>query len=282
MSWIICVTKFKSFINDRNPSLLLYNSGYGGEHITSVLTQSCSSFYPLSTRYFTANNRYNVNCVLRYIDAGPVDIDDMDGFIDYDALTNLGKSDIILKDHPVPKVFDFYAKHFPGIRVIFLDTVTERKYFNDVACAKMGNKIQTDDINKLYISTHVDSTLTQHQCDIIVHKVSEYEWIWEHELFHLVSRIKIEQNVEFLHDDSLESFRNDHYEYGITQLQQLKSRFKSNFVNFYEVNIDSMRYEGIQFWNDMKVLYPTLDVETAIRLSSHWIENNHSLILREI
>lgn len=268
----------KKFINSRNPKLILYHAGHGGEHITSTIASYSSDYNSLPVKYHLKNNRVNANCIIRYIDAGPTDINSIDPFIDYSVLAQLGTHNVLIKDHPVESVYNFYKKHFPDIEIIFLVAEHEYAYFNSMGCKKMANKVYCEDITAEYLLTNIDSSLTLSEINKIKKVVNACEWIWEHELFHLTKKVKTEDDFIFKHVDDLERFISDHSDAYFNDTLRLLEQFKTNFDDVHVINIDSLRHDGVEFWTSMSSIINNLNVEKAISASHTWINRNNNLM----
>lgn len=268
----------KKFINSRNPKLLLYHAGHGGEHITCNITDHSSDYNSLPRQYFLKNNRVNTNCVIRYIDSGPRDISYVDPFIDYSVLAQLKTHNILIKDHPVESVYAFYKTHFPNIEIIFLVAEHEYAYFNSMGCKKMANKVYCKDITAEYLLTNIDGSLVLSELNKIKDAVNDYEWIWEHELFQLTKKVKTVDDFIFKHVDDLERFVSDHSDAYFNDTLRLLEKFKTDFDNVHVVNIDSLRHDGREFWTSMSSIINNLNVEKAISASHTWINRNNNLM----
>lgn len=264
-----------------DPVLIVYPAGLGGEHIAHTLSVCCDDFERLHT-YINKNvNQYHTICALKYIDLVQ-DISKFEnGFEEkYTGDFVKNKKRIILKDHPSTKSLEFYSKHLPNIKVIYLDLPFPKKYsieyFVNIALKKLSVKVKCP-ITTEYILSELSTTLTKAQQTFIINETKKFNWVWRHELYKLIDDVLQHKNVKLEHVDSIEKLKKDHQSNLINTYITFMHEYRMKFRDFNVIDCDRLDIDSTLFWNKMKRIIPNIDTDKAIGLTNIWIENNNKL-----
>jgi hypothetical protein len=266
----------KQNVIDADPVLIVYPAGTGGEHIAHTLSMCCDEFEELETKFVEDLNQHHTICVLNYSTA-ITNIDDFNTALDARYTRNFDNKRIVLKDHPTELTLEFYSKHLPDITTIFVTPIKEVDYFADLTFKKLAVKVDCP-ITEDYIRYEISDTLTNEEYAHLIAQANQYDWVWRHELHILTHQIREQGKLlPIEHFDTLDKIKNDHKQTLINTYITTVSEYKNKLQNCYTVNCDSLKYDSTEFWQQVKEIIPTLDLDRAIKITNTWVEKNNKL-----
>jgi hypothetical protein len=267
-----------SEINDMKPLLLLYSSGMGGEFITKTISHSSEEFNTVDYCLFENSNQTSARCCTYYgaIWKNP---DDPNTWID-PAISMQDKSKrVILKDHPSLYFAKYYWRYLSNLQVIHLAAREEIYYFSKLAISKLAHRVNSIDVTENYINQYISETATTERMAAIIKWAKSYPWVWSSELHTLNSFLSKGIDISnYHHDDNIDILVENQFKAMSWEGGQLRTYLKEIYTNYTTVYIDSLAHDGIEFWNQMKLCVPSLDLDNCLKHTTKWIENNQKIL----
>jgi hypothetical protein len=269
-----------SEINEMRPLLLLYSSGTGGEFITNMISQSSDEFNTVDYHLFKENNMTSARCCT-YYGALWENPDDPKTWIDPTVSDQDKTKRVILKDHPSLYFAKYYWRHLSNLQVIHLAVKEEIEYFSKLAINKLAFRVNSDDVNKEYVTKYISETATPERINNIIKWARAYPWVWGSELQTLNSHLSKGVDVsDFYHDDDIDVLVQNQFTAMSWESGQLRTYLSEIYTNYTTVNVDSLAYNGIEFWNQIKKCVPSVDTAKCIKHTNYWIKKNHNIMTR--
>ena len=262
-------------IIDRIPLLFLYPAGTGGEHVAYTASIHSSECEPLATFVNYDRNQFHTVCAFKY-SATILDINDRNSCIDDRYyLTDISKR-VVLKDHPTLLTLNLYKKQIPNIEIIMTVPFDELDYFAELTFKKLLVKVNSP-ITREYIVNYITSDATDFEISYIIDQVGLYEWVWQHEIHVFLGNLREGKRNVFVHIDDVQLDIDNHKNYLNDCRTQFVTAFSKSFYKFHIVNCDSLRYDSREFWNNIKNIITSLNVDAATDFTNKWIAQNNQL-----
>lgn len=269
-------------IQKKNPVLIVYPAGVGGEHIAHTLSLCSEEFETTQTHFNPKVNQYHTICLFRYSSEIP-NIDDINTAIDSkykgDVNNNLR---IVLKDHPTERTLQFYSRHFNSIKTLFLipTQLASIDYFSELTFKKLAVKVKCP-INQSYVENEISPSLDQQQMQHIIECANCYEWVWRHELHILNTKIRdIGLEAKLRHTDTLNEAIS-HHKNELINIQYKVAEYSSILQNCHSISVDDIviKQNSESLWEQINKHVGSIDVAKAIDITNTWINNNKELKL---
>jgi hypothetical protein len=275
-----------SEINNMRPLLLLYSSGTGGEFLTNTISRNSVEFNDVLSNYNQERNITTTSCVTLYSplwndpDTTSSWIDQ--SFIEHAAHTIDPSLRIIIKDHPNLYFSKYYWKYLSNLQVVHLTLKNELDYFSRLTYKKLSNKVDSSIIDINYIQNNIVKNANDYVINNIIHWVSQFNWVWESEIHTINTLLSQGKDISiFTHHDSVHEKISEQYDALEFESGKLPYQLRQIYTEYKTVCIDSLAHDGLEFWDSMSVLIPSLDTQKCIAETHKWISNNNSLLDKE-
>ena len=269
-----------SEINEMRPLLLLYSSGTGGEFITKTISENSNDFNKVESFIDDNNNLTSARCCLYYgaIWKNP---DDPSTWIDHNAVPQDKSKRVVIKDHPSLYFAKYYWRYLSNLQVIHLAVNEEIDYFSKLTMNKLAYRVNSDNVDKFYINKYISETATQQRIDDIVNWAKSYHWVWSTELQTINSLLSKQVDVSnFWHNDNIDILIKNQSIAISWESGQLRTFLSDIYDNYTTVYVDSLAYDGIDFWNQIKVCIPNLELSKCLEKTTEWIDHNNKVMSR--
>lgn len=262
-------------ISSRNPLLFLYPAGTGGEHIAYTASIHSSECEPLATFVNHNRNQFHTVCAFKY-SSNILDINDLNSCVDNRYTVSDASKRIILKDHPTLLTLNLYKKQIPNIEIIMMMPFNELDYFAELTFKKLLVKINSP-ITSEYILANIASDATTDEITILIEQVSLHEWVWQHEIHVLLVNIREQRSTTLIHTDDVQLNIDHHKNHFNECITKYLPAFSASFNRFRVVNCDCLKYDSREFWNSIKNIITSLNVDAATDFTNKWIAQNNQL-----
>lgn len=269
-----------SEINNMRPLLLLYSSGTGGEFITKTIAENSNEFNPVGNYLDNENNLTSSRCCVHYgaIWTNP---DDPSTWIDHTVGSQDKSRRVIIKDHPSLYFAKYYWRYLSNLQVIHLAVREQVKYFSELTINKLSMRVNRSDITDLYVNKYISETATPERINDIIQWAKPYPWVWSTELHTLNSHLSNGVDVSaFHHNHEISALVQNQFEAIAWESGRLRSFLGDIYDNYTTVYVDSLAHDGVDFWNQMQVHIPSLELSKCIQQTTKWIEHNNKIMLR--
>lgn len=261
------------------PILLIYPTGVGGEHLAHTISICSDEFQPLITYYNKTVNQFHTSCFINY-SADITNIEDFNSALHecYTSDYKINNKRLIFKDHPTVRTLEFYKKHLPDIKIIFILPFNEHEYFAKLTFKKLAKKINSWEVTSDYIKTNIIKNFNNADIEHVIAEVNKHNWVWVHEIHNLVTSMRNNtKNTSLHHYENIDNIINDHRSYLININDDIVPYYKESFNNFHLLNCDDLKSNSLGFWKLFQEIEPSIDVNKAANITNNWIRRNNEL-----
>ncbi len=260
-------------IKDNNPLLIVYPTGAGGEFISMTIANNSSNFNNLKYQYRSDNNQIHTHSPIKYTSMWSEN--DSNTLIDNTVILKDNYLRNVLKDHPSIKGCNLYKKFIPSVEILYISPVKEVKYFSTLAFAKLAELVKTP-IDKEYFFNYVNSNIIEENFNKILNLTSGFPQIWKHEIDILNTELSMDNNVEFKHEPSLSIHILNLELWTNKVLHEILPIYKKTFKKFTFINIDTLINSSENFWKQIKIIIPDINLSIVTASTDAWIKNNNT------
>lgn len=265
-------------IKNSNPLLIVYPGGSGGEFVANIISQASKSFNKLPNKYNEDTNRIEVSAPLKFQHEW-TDMNDPTTWITPEFEHQGNNLRYVLRLHPDAGLVNNILNHMPNVEILYMTPLAYTEYFAKLLFIKTSYKI-TQPVNGEQLRKGVTASID----DIGREKVAE--WInsqnypiWSVDLGELCYLIKNNKDLTSIRHspDPMQFIRKYMYSMHLSFVNTCQ-HLEDTFDKVRSVNSDSLTTDGIEFWNNIKIFVPDLDLEYALLETNKWISRNNKLI----